>query len=162
MAVLDPSAFHEFDRFWLADWASATEANPPHVPLTNMPVRLVVPLVVVGELDSQKRHPSGKVRATARDVLRHLRELKRVSTDEVADVLQLDDRVTVEILLDPDGHIRLPDNDAEIIDRAHFLRSLLPPGRRLILVTGDVSMEFRAESRALEVRHVSRPRPDDE
>ena len=39
---------------------------------------------------------------------------------------------------------------------------LLPPDRRLILVTGDVSMEFRAESQALEVRHVSRPGPDDE
>lgn len=91
--------------------------EPTHVPLTNMPIRLVVPLVVVGELDSKKRHPSSKVRATARDVLRHLRELKRVSTDEVADVLQLDDRVTVEILLDPDGHIRLPDEGHARPDR---------------------------------------------
>jgi predicted ribonuclease YlaK len=41
-----------------------------------------------------------------------------------------------------------PVNDAEIIDRAVYLRSLFPTGRRVILVSGDVSMEFRAEGLA--------------
>jgi predicted ribonuclease YlaK len=162
IAVLDTSAFHEYDRFWVADWARVTEADPPHASTLDLPIRLVVPLLVVEELDAQKRHPNGRVRVAARDILKHLRELPRLSTDAVADVLRLDDRVTVEILLDDPAHIRLPVNDAEIIDRAVHLRSLFPIGRRVILVSGDVSMEFRAEGAALETRHVARDVNGDE
>jgi hypothetical protein len=156
VAVLDTSAFHEFDRFWVADWAKVTEADRPYASVPGLPVRLVVPLVVVEELDAQKRHPHGKVREAARDILRHLRDLPRVSTDAFADVLRLDDRVTVEILLDDRAHIRLPVNDAEIIDRAVYLRSVFPASARVILVSGDLSMEFRAAGAGLEARHVAR------
>lgn len=156
VAVLDTSAFHEFDRFWLADWAKVTEADPPHVSTTGLPIRLLVPLVVVEELDEQKYHPNGRVRQAARDILRHLRELPRVSTNAVADVLRVDSRVSMEILLDDRVHVRLPVNDAEIIDCAVNLRSLFPVSRRVILVSGDVSMEFRAEGVGLETRHVAR------
>jgi rRNA-processing protein FCF1 len=156
VAVLDTSAFHEFDRFWLADWAKVAEADSPYESMACLPIRLVVPLVVVEELDAQKRHPSGKVRAAARDILRNLRDLQRVYTDAFADVLRLDDRVTVEILLDDPAHVRLPVNDAEIIDRAVYLRSLFPTSRRVILVSSDVAMEFRAEGAGLETRHVAR------
>jgi PIN domain len=162
VAVLDTSAFHEFDRFWIAHWAKVTEADPPHEPIPGLPIRLVVPLVVVEELDAQKRHPNGKVREAARDILRHMRDLPRVSTDAFADVLRLDDRVTLEILLDDLARVRLPVNDAEIIDRAVYLRSLLPERRRMILVSGDVSMEFRAEGAGLETRHVARDVDADE
>jgi hypothetical protein len=155
IAMLDTSAFHEFDRFWLADWARATEADPPYAegPLH---LRLMVPLLVVEELDAQKRHPNGKVREAARDILRHLRELPRLSTDSFADVLKLSERTTLEIMLDDPTHVRLPVNDAEIIDRAVNLRSLFPTERRVILVSSDLSMEFRAEGAGLETRHVSR------
>ena len=162
VAVLDTSAFHEFDRFWVADWAMVTEADPRHEPMSGLPIRLVVPLVVVEELDAQKRHQNGKVRQAAREILRHLRDLQRVSTDAFVDVLRLNDRVTVEILFDDRAHVRLPVNDAEIIDRAVYLRSLFPTGRRVILVSGDVSMEFRAEGAGLETRHVSRDVSGDE
>lgn len=162
VAVLDTSAFHEIDRFWVADWGKVTEADPPHASMSGLPIRLVIPLVVVEELDAQKRHPNGRVRAAARDILRHLRDLPRVSTDTLADVLRLDDRVTVEILLDEPAHVRLPLNDAEIIDRALYLRSLFPTRTRVILVSGDVSMEFRAEGAGLETRHVSRNVSGDE
>ena len=162
VAVLDTSAFHEFDRFWVADWATVTEADPPHEPMSGLPIRLVVPLVVVEELDAQKRHQNGKVRQAAREILRHLRDLQRVSTDAFVDVLRLNDRVTLEILLDDRAHVRLPVNDAEIIDRAVYLRSLFPTGRRVILVSGDVSMEFRAEGAGLETGHVSRDVSGDE
>ncbi len=100
IAVLDTSAFHEFDRFWVADWAKVTEANPPHASGPELPIRMVVPLVVVEELDAQKIHPNGKVRQAAREILRQLRGLERISTSSVADVLHLDNRVTIEILLD--------------------------------------------------------------
>lgn len=162
VAVLDTSAFHEFDRFWVADWARVAEADPPYATMPGLPIRLVVPLVVVEELDAQKRHPNGKVREAARDILRHLRDLPRVSTDEFVDVLRLDGRVTVEILLDDPTHVRLPVNDAEIIDRAVYLRSLFPAFVRIILVSGDVSMEFRAEGAGLETRHVARDVSGDE
>jgi hypothetical protein len=162
VAVLDTSAFHEFDRFWVADWVMVTEADPPYATMPVLPIRLVVPLVVVEELDAQKRHPNGKVREAARDILRHLRDLPRVSTNAFVDVLRLDGRVTVEILLDDPTHVRLPVNDAEIIDRAVYLRSLFPTFARVILVSGDVSMEFRAEGAGLETRHVSRDVSGDE
>jgi PIN domain len=148
VAVLDTSAFHEFGRFWVADWATVTEADPPHVSMSGLPIRLVVPLVVVEELDDQKRHPNGRVSKAAREILRHLRDLPRVSTSAFVDVLRLDDdRTTVEILLDDRTHVRLPVNDAEIIDCAVYLRSLFPISRRVILVSGDVSMEFRLRER---------------
>jgi hypothetical protein len=161
VAVLDTSAFHEFGRFWVADWALVTEADPPYATMPGLPIRLVVPLVVVEELDAQKRHPNGKVREGAREILRHLRNLPRVSTNAFADVLRLDGRATVEILLDDPEHVRLPVNDAEIIDRAVYMRSLFPTFVRVILVSGDVSMEFRAEGAGLETRHVSRDVNDD-
>lgn len=162
VAVLDTSAFHEFDRFWAADWARVTEADPPHVSAAGLPIRLVVPLVVVEELDDQKHHQNGRVRQAARDILRHLRELPRVSTSAVADVLRVDARVTMEILLDDRAHARLSVNDAEIIECAVTLRSLFPVSRRVILVSGDVSMEFRAEGLGLETRHVARNVSGDE
>jgi hypothetical protein len=161
VAVLDTSAFHEFDRFWVADWAKVIRVDPPPAGMPSRPIRLAVPLVVVEELDAQKRHPNGKVREAARDILRHLRDLQRVYTSAFVDVLRLDDRVTVEILLDDPAHVRLPVNDAEIIDRAVELRNLFPTSRRVILVSGDMSMEFRAEGAGLETRHVSRDMNDD-
>ncbi len=162
VAVLDTSAFHEFDRFWLADWASVTEADPPHTSMPGLPIRLMVPLVVVEELDSQKSHPNGKVRQAAREILRQLRDLLRASSNAFADVLILNDRVTIEILLDNRMHVRLPVNDAEIIDRALYLRSLFPTSRRIILISSDLSMQFRAEGAGLETRHVSRDLGEDE
>jgi len=95
IVVLDTSAFHEFDRFWRADWVTLAQAEPPYAPVAGLPIRLVVPLVVVEELDAQKIHPNGKVRQAARDILKHLRALERVSADPVANVLRLGDRVTV-------------------------------------------------------------------
>ncbi len=52
--------------------------------------------------------------------------------------------------------IRLPVNDAEIIDRAVHLRSLFPASRRVILVSGNVAMEFRAEGAGLQTKHVAK------
>jgi hypothetical protein len=144
VAVLDTSAFHEGGDFWSADWAAITKADPPHASVAGLPIRLIVPLLVIDELDAQKRHPNGDVRKSARSILRELRKLPRVSTDPVADVLQLDNRVTLEILLDERGHVRLGDNDAEIIDRAVYIQHLFLPQRSVILITADLSMEFRA------------------
>jgi hypothetical protein len=156
VAVLDTSAFHESGDFWTADWAAVTEADPPRANAAGLPIRLIVPLLVVDELDGQKRHPNGDVRKVARGILRELRKLPRASTDSVVDVLQLNDRVTLEILADERGHVRLGDNDAEIVDRAVHVRSLFPEQRPVILVTGDQSMEFRAIGLGLDTRFASR------
>jgi hypothetical protein len=156
VAVLDTSAFHEGGDFWTADWVARVKADSPDVGLRGLPVRLVVPLLVIEELDGQKRHPNGDVRKAARSILRQLRTLPRVSTSTVADVLRLNDRITLEILLDERGHMRLGDNDAEIIDRAVHVRRILPPQRSVILVTGDLSMEFRAIGLGMDTHLVSR------
>jgi PIN domain len=156
VVVMDTSAFHEGGDFWTLDWAGITKLDPPHTNPPNLPVRLVVPLLVVDELDGQKRHPNGDVRKAARSILRELRKLPRTSADPVADVLQLNNRVTVEILLDERGHMRLGDNDAEIIDRAIYVQRLFPPQKLVTLITGDQSMEFRAIGLGMNTQLVSR------
>jgi hypothetical protein len=62
-------------------------------------------------------------------------------------------RVTVEVLLDPPGHVRLPIADDEIIDRAVAVQPLA--GRRVTLLTFDTGQSTRARSAGLEVRKLS-------
>lgn len=61
--------------------------------------------------------------------------------------------VTVEILLDPPGHVRLPDSDDEIIDRLVAVQPLA--GRPVKLVTYDSGMRHRAMARDLPVEKLT-------
>lgn len=55
--------------------------------------------------------------------------------------------VTVEVLLDEDGHTRAASGDEEIIDRAVLLGQLA--SKPVTLVTADTGMRFRAQAAAL-------------
>lgn len=61
----------------------------------------------------------------------------------------------MELLFDPPNHQRLPDPDAEIVDRALAVQTLA--GRPVTMVTYDVSMALRARYAGLKV--VSRLTP---
>lgn len=107
-------------------------------------LRLVVPMVVVDELDNLKRSKESKVRwraAYTLAVLDHVytgpNQLSWLSRGpgSRADVV-------VDIVFDPPGHQRLPINDDEIVDRALSIERL---SRRLpTLVTYDTGQALRA------------------
>ncbi|MEV7990327.1 PIN domain-containing protein [Micromonospora sp. NPDC085948] len=110
------------------------------------PLRVVVPMVVVDELDRLKRTGDGKARARARYGVAYIDRMYRtgglirpadLSNDETArGMLKLD------VLFDSPGHIRQSRADDEIIDRAVVLQTLA--SRPVHLVTYDTGMAMRA------------------
>jgi len=121
-------------------------------------MHVLVPLLVVDELDRLKR--DNRVRGRARTALKMLDEVfKRVSEDRPMGRLRPADdtgqadgslglgAITMELLFDPPDHVRLPDPDAEIVDRALAVQNLA--GREVTMVTYDKSMAFRARSQGL-------------
>ncbi len=61
----------------------------------------------------------------------------------------------MEILYDPPGHVRLPINDDEIIDRALAAGPLA--GKPVTLVTFDTGQTFRAREADLPVVKLTKP-----
>jgi len=98
------------------------------------PIRVLVPMVVVDELDRLKETKDRHVRWRAGYTLAVLDRLFAQSTAparlHAAGTLPLapDGRmrgeVHVELLFDPPGHVRLPINDDEIVDRALAVEAL--------------------------------------
>ncbi|MFE7856528.1 PIN domain-containing protein [Streptomyces sp. NPDC057403] len=113
------------------DWKAAVGAESTHI---------IVPLVVVAELDELKRTlRDKKERETIRTNIRQLRAA--LHGIKPGDVAQLADGVTISVLPDPVGHRRLPINDEEICDRAALLKSFRSP---LMVATNDYNMQIRA------------------
>jgi PIN domain len=135
IVVIDTSAFIEGEYFTDFDWRSLAGVEPAG------PVRLVVPIIVIDELDDLKRDRRGRGRA--RSVLHRLQELYCSAMLEPAE-LRGRTGVTIEVFLDDPGHQRLPDNDAEIIDRAVYIGQMI--GRDVLLAASDYGMLFRAAS----------------
>ncbi len=156
IAVLDTSAFLEGSRFYGVNWPGLLDADPPGMP--PLAVRLVVPLVVVEELDEGKNSKVNRVQERSKDALRELWKLRRREerSSSLVEVLELDARVTVEILMDSASHTRLPVNDFEITDRALYIQEMVTSPRRVRLVAGDYSMLFRGRSLGLDTVLISR------
>jgi hypothetical protein len=128
------------------------------------PIRVLIPIAVVDELDNLKQ--AGTVRHRALVSLAILDrvitgspqdphmlrepELRQVSEDRQAPTGDL----TVEVLFDPPGHTRLPIMDDEIIARALAIQPLA--GRAVTLLTCDTRQSFRARSLDLNVIKVPR------
>lgn len=130
------------------------------------PVRLVVPRVVVDELDRLKESGNQQVRWRAGHTLGVLDELLRAPRSRVT-IREADnfsvvadaggmprDKVTIEVLFDDPNHVRLDDNDDEIIDRTLALQTYA--GQRVLLLTMDTSMALRARMRDLQVRKITK------
>jgi len=107
--------------------------------LSGRPVRLVIPILVVRQLDDLK--DSGKA-PKARSRLKKIRETLLGSGRGPAPLPQ--PNVTLELLMDPPAHSRLGNADEEIIRRTQYLQGR--PGGPVQLVTGDYTMEFMAEA----------------
>jgi rRNA-processing protein FCF1 len=136
-AIVDTNVHLHFRPFDEVNWPAQLGVKS---------VRLLVPIAVLRELDEHKnrgRDPIGH-RAGARLAAMH-RSLEGHGRGP-AFVRQ---GVTVEIVLNPHGHVRHPNNDEEILDCAEVLAPRR--GGPLVLVTGDLSMRLRAEARGLTV-----------
>lgn len=143
---------HQDSYFDEVDWGGLAR--------TSHPLRLLVPMAVIRELDRHKRAPGNKVvsesngelvRTRARVTSRRLRALFAGDPDAVPSIAR---GISIELILDPLRHAALPDADSEIIDRALALQVLA--GRQIQVMTGDGNMEFAARIAGLGVM----PLPD--
>jgi PIN domain len=149
LLVLDTNFYVEHpDEVQDADLARVTANTAP-----GWGMHVLVPLLVVDELDRLKR--DNRARSRARTALKTLNQVfANVSADRpmgrlrhAYDTAQPDGNlglgpVTMELLFDPPDHERLPDNDAEIVDRALAVQAIA--GQPVTMVTYDTSMSFRA------------------
>jgi hypothetical protein len=132
-------------------------------------VHLMVPMVVVDELDQLKESKAPQTRWRARYTLAVLDRLFQESTDHAllraADAVEPQStslrrgEVTVQLLFDPPGHVRLPINDDEIVDRALAVKPL--SGRDVTVLTYDTGQATRARVAGLRDLKLSMPVDDE-
>lgn len=117
-------------------------------------VRVAVPMTVVDELDRLKEaRTSGHVRWRAR--------LGLAVLDRLLDTEAKLGFTEVEILPDPPGHVRLPDEDDEIVDRALALKAVAAGPVKL--VTYDTGMALRAKMAGMPCKKLRKePGPEPE
>ena len=133
--VLDTSALvreGEFDTF---DWSGI--AGGPRV-------RLIIPILVIRELDnlknSRKEPEAGKAR-------RRLRRIYELLDGHGRGPAPIREGVTIELLMNPRRHVPAAINDEEIIERARYLA-----GRRggpVTLISGDYRLVLSARADGL-------------
>ena len=133
------------------------------------PVHVLVPIVVIDELDGLKKSKTNHERWRARYTLAVLDRVFASPTEPAPlrpeDFGVLDSggiprgEVTIELIFDPPSHVRLPINDDEIIDRALMIQPLA--GREVTLLTYDTGQSTRARSAGLRVLKLTRPIGDE-
>jgi len=120
-------------------------------------IHLLVPIIVVDELDKLKEHKDKHVRWRAGHSLGVLDE--RLQGKAESGVLDPGDAlgrgVTLEIVLDPPGHVRLPIEDDEIIDRGLAIQSIA--ARPVTLLTYDTGQSTRARLLGLGYHKLTKP-----
>jgi PIN domain len=136
----------------------------PIIGVRGEPIHVLVPIVVIDELDGLKQHRDRKVRWRAGYTLAVLdRVLQRptaVARLRDGDFSALSSggiprgEISVEVLFDPPGHVRLPINDDEIIDRALAVEPLA--ARTVTLVTYDTGQCMRARAAGLHAKKLSK------
>lgn len=121
-------------------------------------VRIVVPLIVMDELDALKEIKDRDVRWRAGYTLAVFDRLFAESAGTA--LLRRPDQgagrgaVTMEPFFDPPSHVRLPINDDEIIDRGLAIQALA--GREVTLLTYDTGQSMRARSAGLRTKKLSK------
>jgi PIN domain-containing protein len=121
-------------------------------------IHVVVPMVVVDELDKGKMSGGDKGYRAGYSVAYIDRVVQgggRIRTADHTKGEQSRGEVTIEVLLDPPGHVRLPINDDEIVDRTLTLEGLA--GRQVRLVTHDTGMAVRGRAAGLKVIKLEQP-----
>jgi hypothetical protein len=135
--VVDTNDFLHYQRFDLIPWSTIYRKG----------AWVVVPHVVLDEIDRKSYEESSSVRKRARGVYRIFERL--LSEVDEQGYTSLRDGSPCLILADEPGHRRMPNNDDEIVARAGFVSQALVPGQ-VTLITRDIGMRARAMARRLE------------
>jgi rRNA-processing protein FCF1 len=138
ICVLDTNALLHYTRFDQLPWPAR---------LTRESVRLVIPLVVVDELDAKKYARREEFQQRARELLTLIDSY--VTTSPPAGYAAISAGVTVEVLPDEPGHNRTVTADQEILERCEFMQQVT--GQPVALITGDSGMRINAQARGIEV-----------
>ena len=124
--------------------------SPAHVPwpeiIGRAPVRLVIPLRVVEELDLKKWGENKRLAARARKLLPSIQRALRPGGTPG----RLRDDVTVEVPVPSRPRHRPVDADEEILATCEELTAF--SGQVATLITGDTSMTIRAEASGITVK----------
>lgn len=110
-------------------------------------VRLVIPLVVIDELDRKQHEGSKDMSQRARRALHMLDQALDGADPSAAVPLPNRPAVSIEVLMDEAGHSRTTNADDEIIERGVLLAQIT--GAPVTVVTADTGMRLRAEAAGL-------------
>lgn len=142
------------------DWHGLLEQNPgPSYPSTGDEIRIVVPLLVIDELDglSHRADKRAKVSGVTKYLYGFLGDQPGV-TQDVRPKAAGRGEVTMQLLFDPLGHTRLPNSDDELVERVVMLQDFLGhPAQQVFFVTHDSGAAFRATNMGLMTRHLATP-----
>jgi rRNA-processing protein FCF1 len=115
--------------------------------LTGAPeVLLVVPLVVLDELDDKRNAKDTSLARRARNIASTIEQW--TASARADSPTELAEGVAILVLSEESGHRRLPNNDDEIIAVA---RSLADRGETVLVATADGGMRTRARARGVGV-----------
>jgi hypothetical protein len=131
--VLDTNVLMHYHRPDRVLWAEVIGSDP---------VRLVLPICVLDELDNKKYADSDRMSRRADMAVRALREHRGDLVP--GSVATFADGTTCEVFLDDAGHVRKANPDEELLSRALTLQRAL--GRQVTVVTGDLGMQLRADA----------------
>lgn len=134
--LFDTSALVREGSFDTFDWSGIAKDSQGRV-------RLIIPILVVRELDDLKNFgKSDKARPRLRKIFRLLEDNGRGPT-------QVSEGTTIELLMDPPGHLRLTSNDQEIVRRASYISGR--SGGPVTIVSGDYTMLATAQADGIAV-----------
>ncbi len=133
------------------------------------PIHILIPILVIDELDSLKESKDKHVRWRAGYTLAVLDRVLsngvgpgRVREEDYSGLTRGEiprGELTIEVLLDPPGHSRLPINDDELIDRALTTQHLA--GREVRFITYDTGQATRARMAGLQPAKLRLPEQDE-
>lgn len=139
------------ERFLLCDTNVLIHGKPFHQlqwdeQFTEKRICILVPLVVIDELDSLKDRGVRPAGGVLKDLDRFLSETSALSRVGVRRA------VSLQVVDEPTGHERLRSNDDEIVHQMSYFASLSESP--LTLMTRDRGMRVRAQSAGLEARYL--------
>lgn len=148
LVVVDTNFWVEqVNSFDNTDWHEVVNnAEGPSAPAMQDELRLVVPMLVIDELDSlaHKSNLRPKVTGATRWLYKHLGNAPARPALLTA-ATETRGAVTAQLVFEPHAHTRLPNNDDEIVETAVRLRDFLGhPREKVFFVTYDAGAAFRA------------------
>lgn len=160
IVVADTSFYHEHpQKIDQADLSKVLESR-------HAAIGLVVPMVVIDELEKQKRSSDKNLRGRAQVTLAVFERVARhggAGRLREADFSPIDQggipsgEIWLDVLFDLPGHTRLPINDDEIVDRALSVQTV--SGKGVTFLTYDTNQALRARHAGLKnVMHLRHER----